>query len=371
MSTGTAAASNHLSQPEQLQLGREVLRIEADAVLSLVKRLGPEFCEAVELLCGCSGSVVVTGMGKAGLIGRKIAATLASTGTNSHFLHPAEALHGDLGRVQEQDVILALSASGETDELLRILPSFKSGGNRLVSITGDANNTLARHSHVVLTLGPINEACSLGLAPSTSTTAMLATGDALALVVSRQRQFRPEDFARVHPGGTLGRKLARVEELMRPLSACRVAGQSQTVRDVLVTASKPGRRTGAIMLVDDHGKLTGVFTDSDLARLLECKQDSSLDLPIGDVMTRSPKAVAAGSRLADAVSILAQCKISELPVVDQYHRPLGMIDITDLMGLVPSTGQSDIAPDSREDSSSGSGSGCTVPFAIPLERRPA
>ena len=365
MSTGTAAASSHLTHFEQLRFGREVLQIEADALLCLVKRLDSKFCDAVELLYGCPGSVIVTGMGKAGLIGRKIAATLASTGTNSHFLHPAEALHGDLGRIQPHDLILALSVSGETDEVVRVLPSFKARGNPLVSITGNANSTLARHSRVVLTLGPIREACSLGLAPSTSTTAMLALGDALALVVSRQRQFRPEDFARFHPGGTLGRRLAKVEELMRPLSVCRVAAQSQTLRGVLVSVSKPGRRTGAIMLVDDAGSLTGIFTDSDLARLLEREPDSSLDLTIGDVMTRFPKKVSVGAPLAEAVAILAQCKISELPVVDQLDRPGGMIVITDLMDLVPGRQSAQVTVG---DSSSGSSSAGTVPFPIPLER---
>jgi len=363
MSTDAATPSSHLTHFEQLRFGREVIQVEAEALASLAKRLDRMFCDAVELLFACSGCVIVTGMGKAGLIGQKIAATLASTGTNSHFLHPAEALHGDLGRVQKNDVVLALSASGETDEMVRMLPSLRAWEIPLVSITGHPNSTLAQHSRIVLTLGPLREACSLGLAPSTSTTAMLAMGDALALVLSRKRQFRQEDFARVHPGGTLGRKLAKVEELMRPLSVCRVAAQSQTVRGVLVSVSKPGRRTGAIMLIDDTGSLTGIFTDSDLARLLEREQEASLELAIGDVMTSSPKTIAVGARLEEAVAVLAQCKISELPVVDARNRPLGMVDITDLVGLVPSTGQFTCASTARYDSSAS-----TVPFQAPTQR---
>lgn len=326
-----------LSSAEQLELAREVLCGEADALRALSERLGASFLAAVELCHGCRGHLVVTGMGKAGLIGQKIAATLSSTGTRSHFLHPAEAFHGDLGTIHPDDVILALSFSGRTEEVVRLLAPLRSLGNPLIAITGDPLSPLGRAASVLLDLGPIEEACPLGLAPSTSTTAMLALGDALALVASRRRRFGAEDFARFHPGGSLGRQLSPVETLMRPLDHCRVASAGRTVREVLVSSSRPGRRSGAIMLVDEAGRLCGLFTDSDLARLFESPVDPALDRPIAEVMTRSPVQVEAGTRLRDAVRLLARRQISELPVVDGAGRPIGLLDITDVVGsAVPS-----------------------------------
>lgn len=324
-----------LSRFEQLRLARDVLRAEGDALLSLASRLPEEFCDAVELLFACKGSVIVTGMGKAGLIGQKLAATLASTGTNSLFLHPGEAVHGDLGRVQQRDVVLALSFSGETEELVRLLPTLRQWQIPIVALTGNSRSSLANCATITLMLGPLSEACPLGLAPTTSTTAMLALGDALAMVVSRLRQFGPDDFARFHPGGNLGRKLARVDEVMRRLADCRIASHTQPVRDVLVTASKPGRRTGAIMLVNELGELTGVFTDSDLARLLESRNEAALDQPIHAVMTQAPTTVTTGSMMTLAVDLLVQKRISELPVVDDQGKPAGLIDITDVVAWLP------------------------------------
>jgi arabinose-5-phosphate isomerase len=274
-------------------------------------------------------------MGKAGLVGQKVAATLASTGTKAHFLHPGEAIHGDLGRIHRDDIVLVLSFSGATEEIVRLLPALTELPVPIVAITGRPQSELAQAASVVLDLGPLREACSLGLAPSTSTTAMLALGDALALVLSRMRAFGPEDFARFHPGGSLGRKLAKVDEIMRPLEECRVAIQTLSVREVFAAASRPGRRSGAIMLVDEEGLLTGLFTDSDLARLLERRQDTSLDLPIRDVMTRQPMTVTAGTLMREAVEILGARKFSELPVVDGHGKPLGLIDITDVVSLEP------------------------------------
>lgn len=331
-----AASKPHLlSRFEQLRTARDIIRAEGDALLALASRLPETFCDAVELLRQSSGSVIVTGMGKAGLIGQKITATLASTGTNSQFLHPGEAIHGDLGRVRSRDVILALSFSGETEEIVRLLPSFRQWQVPVVAITGSDGNSLARCATVTIPLGPLQEACPLGLAPTTSTTAMLALGDALALVLSRLHQFDATDFARFHPGGNLGRKLARVDEVMRPLAECRIAQHTQPVREVLVTASKPGRRTGAIMLVDVAGALSGVFTDSDLARLLETRHEAALDQPIHLVMTHAPTTVSTGSLMTVAVDLLVQRKISELPVVDDHGRPVGMIDITDVVAWLP------------------------------------
>lgn len=363
MSTEALGSHQPLSRFEQLRFGREVLRQEGDALLGLAAGLHDEFCEATELLCQCAAGVIVTGMGKAGLVGQKITATLASTGTNAHFLHPAEAIHGDLGRVHAENLVLALSFSGETEEITRLLPSIETMGANIIAITGNAESSLAKAATVVLDIGRLREACSLGLAPSTSTTAMMALGDALALVVSRMRGFAPSDFARFHPGGSLGRKLAKVEEVMRPLAECRVALETHSVREVFVCASRPGRRTGAIMLVDVHGSLTGIFTDSDLARLLEHKQDDALDTSIGDLMTRSPATVNQGSLMQTAIDMLAERKISELPVVDDNGKPIGLIDITDV--LTPESSAKPLGP--PDDPSNLTDAG--FPKTLPLSNR--
>lgn len=324
-----------LSPFEQLRYGREIIQLESRTLDGVARRLNAEFCRAVECLYGCRGSVIVSGMGKAGLVGQKIMATLASTGTRSHCLHPAEAVHGDLGRVHPDDVLLILSQSGETEEVVRLLPSLAELGTPIVAITARAESTLGRAATVTIELGPLQEACPLGLAPSTSTTAMLAVGDALALVVSQMREFSREDFARCHPAGSLGRKLTKTQHAMRPLEQCRVASEDESVREVFVQASRPGRRTGAIMLVDADGRLSGLFTDSDLARLFERRGDAALDRPIREVMTRRPCQAPLGAMLADAIAIMAERKISELPVVDGAGRPQGMLDITDVVAILP------------------------------------
>jgi len=335
MSMEAAVVPDPRSPLEQLRYARQIIQTESHCLERLARRLDGEFCRAADTIFHCRGNVIVSGMGKAGLVGRKIMATLASTGTPSHCLHPAEAVHGDLGRVHADDVVLILSQSGETDEVVRLLPSLCELGVPILAITGRPESTLGRAATVTIDLGPLEEAGTLGLAPSTSTTAMLAVGDALALVVSRMRNFGPEDFARFHPGGSLGRKLSKVEDHMRPLAQCRVAREEQTVRDVLVGVSMPGRRTGATMLVDRDGRLSGIFTDSDLARLFERRRESELDAPIREVMTCRPLSVRVGSLMTDAVAMMARRKISELPVVDLQQRPLGLIDVTDVMGLFP------------------------------------
>lgn len=324
-----------LAPLQQLQYARQIIEIEAQALAKLAGRLDARLCEALQFLHACSGNVIVTGMGKAGLVGRKISATLASTGTRSIFLHPADAVHGDLGRVHPDDAVLVLSQSGETEEVLRLLPSLARLKVPIIAITARESSSLGCAAAVTLELGPLREACPLGLAPSTSTTAMLALGDALALVLCRLRDFNHADFARVHPAGTIGRWLARVEEAMRPLAECRVAHELQSVRAVFAGLSRPGRRSGAIMLTADDGTLSGIFTDSDLARLFEARRDADFDRPIRDVMTRSPSTVTHGSMLADAVAIMAERKISELPVVDARTLPVGLLDITDLVGMIP------------------------------------
>lgn len=329
-----------MTQQEQLRSARDVLRHEAIALWRASLRLGDEFNEAIELLSHCQGAVIVTGMGKAGLIGQKITATLASTGTTSHFLHPAEAFHGDLGRVKPGDVVLVLSQSGETGEVVQLLPSLAEMETPIIAITARNTSTLGQAAEVVLPLGEMHEACSMGLAPSTSTTAMLAMGDALAIVLSASKGFQAEDFAKYHPGGSLGRKLARVNDMMRPLSECRVASQTETVRNVIVGCGKPGRRTGAVMLTDESGKLTGLFTDSDLAKLFEHHSESALDCPISEVMIQAPTTIHAGARMSEAVNLLANRKFSELPVVDDAGCPLGLVDVTDVVSMKQSSADS-------------------------------
>ncbi|REK11871.1 MAG: KpsF/GutQ family sugar-phosphate isomerase [Planctomycetota bacterium] len=351
---------------EQLRYAREIISLESRALENVARRLDGQFCRAVEACYTCGGSVITSGMGKAGVIAQKIAATLASTGTRSHFLHPAEAVHGDLGRIRADDVLLVFSQSGETEEVVRLLPSLAEFGVRLIAVTARRTSTLGRAAHAAIELGPLQEACELGLAPSTSTTAMLALGDALALVTSRLREFGREDFARFHPAGALGRKLSKVDEFMRPLAECRVAPQSETVRQVFVEHGRAGRRTGAIMLVDKAGKLAGLFTDSDLARLLESKRDAAIDRPIRDVMTVGPSTAPHGSMMLDAVAIMAERKISELPVVDRRGRPLGMLDVTDVVALFPEASASGLA------SLGGGGDRAVVPFpAAKTKRRKA
>jgi arabinose-5-phosphate isomerase len=335
MGSNHATVAAAIGRFEQLRYAQQILRHYAEALHGLAGRLAAPFAEAVDLLFACRGSVVVCGIGKAGLIGQKVSATLASTGTPSQFLHPAEAFHGDLGRLQPHDVLLVFSHSGETEEIVRLLPLLGRWQLPIIAVTGHAESTLAAAARVVLHLGELREACWLGLAPSTSTMVMLAVGDALALVVSRMRGFEPEDFARFHPGGRLGLKLSRVDDHMRPLERCRIAPQWHTVRQVLIEQSKPGRRSGAIMLVDADGKLTGIFTDSDLARLFEKRRESALDRPIEEVMTRNPCTAASGARMVEAIQRLGGRRLSELPVVDAQGRPLGMIDITDIVALFP------------------------------------
>ncbi len=318
---------------QPVQLAREIIEAEAVALQQLAGRIDDKFAQVVTSIVRCRGNVIVSGVGKAGLVGQKISATFASTGTRSHFLHPTEAVHGDLGRVDKNDVLLVLSFSGETDEILRLVNTAEPIGATLISITGRPLSTLARQSALVLDLGPIREACPLGLAPSASTAAMLALGDALAFVASRMKQFSKEDFARFHPGGSLGRKLSKVDDVLRPLKDCRVAREILTVREVYVARGKPGRRSGAIMLVDEAGKLTGIFTDSDLARLLEGRRDADIDGPISAVMTRNPASVSLGTSLGNACDLLAAKKISELPVIDEQGCPVGLIDITDVVGI--------------------------------------
>jgi arabinose-5-phosphate isomerase len=335
MATITEWPPASATQADGLAFAREVLRIEAEALERVRDRLGESITRAADLIFRSSGSVIVTGMGKAGLVGQKLAATLASTGTRAFHLHPADALHGDLGRVRADDVVLALSHRGETEEVLRLIPLIRRLGAGLVAITERAGSSLGRAADLCVAMGPVEEACPLGLAPSASTTALMAVGDALALLVSKMRDFTAEDFAQFHPAGSLGRRLTRVEEVMRTERQLRRAHVDEPVRSVFVRLAGPRRRSGAVLIVDEAGILLGIFTDSDLARLFERRREDELDGPIGEVMTAEPYRIKVGATLADAVEVMKAHKISELPVVDRGGRLVGLVDVTDVIGLLP------------------------------------
>ncbi|WP_164104117.1 KpsF/GutQ family sugar-phosphate isomerase [Candidatus Laterigemmans baculatus] len=328
-----AASTPPLTPLERLRLARDVMRSEAAAIEQIIDAVGPQIVVAAERIVECSGSIVVTGIGKAGLVAQKIVATLASTGSTAHFLHPSEAIHGDLGRVTSRDLVWVFSHSGQSEEVVRLLPALRRQSAGILATTADAENPLGKWADWRIEIGHVEEACPLGLAPTTSTTLMLSTGDAVALLASRIRGFTAHDFARFHPGGSLGRKLSKVDRWMRPRPQCRVASAAASVREVFSTTTCPARRSGAVMLVDDEGRLAGLFTDSDLVRLLELRRDEALDGPIAAVMTRDVQTVLSGSLLGDAISILAGRRISELPVLDAGGRPIGLLDITDVVSM--------------------------------------
>ncbi len=317
--------------------GRAIIQHGMAALAAVADGLDDEFAIAVDRIVSLRGCLVVCGIGKAGLIGRKLAATFSSTGTRAHFLHPSEALHGDLGCIGSTDLVLMLSNSGATAEVVDLLPFVTRRAAGLIAITSSANSPLARAADVSLVLPPMREACQHNLAPTTSTVAMLALGDALAMVVSETKGFDVSDFAELHPGGSLGRKLALVDDIMRPIVDCRLCPENLTIRQMFVAGSKPGRRTGAIMITDSAQRLKGIFTDSDLARMLEQRRDAELDSLVGASMTTCFSAIQSGARLSDAIQIMRQRKISELPVINESDEPVGMIDITDILGLEPGT----------------------------------
>jgi arabinose-5-phosphate isomerase len=322
---------------ERLRALREIVAAEGDAILSAAARLSPDAVTAAEMTAQCNGCVVVTGVGKAGLVGQKLVATLASTGSPAHFLHPSEAVHGDLGRVRDCDLVWAISNSGRSEEVVRIAPHLRQNSCGLISITATEDNPLAAASDCVVSIGKHDEACPNGLAPTSSTAVMMAVGDGIAMLASMLRSFTPQDFARFHPGGSLGRKLAKVDQIMRTVDVCRIASTKDSIRDAMVSSSKSGRRTGAVMLVNQDGVLAGIFTDSDLARLLEQRDDKALDEPIGNRMSVQPTTTTSDTLLQDAIAIMSRRRISELPIVDSQGRPLGLIDITDLVAQTDAT----------------------------------
>src|SRR6478752_6386581 len=311
-------------------LARKVLQTEAAAILALVDRVDERFDMAVGLLRKCRGRVILTGMGKSGIICRKIAATLTSTGTPAFFLHPAEAIHGDLGVVQADDVVVALSYSGETDELLRLLETIRRLGAKLIAITGGPKSTLAQAADVALDCSVTEEACPMNLVPTASTTAALAIGDALAMTLLVEKGFRQEDFANLHPGGKLGKRLMRVESLMHAGRQCPIVRADTRMRDVIYEMSKKG--LGMTCVVDGDDALLGIVTDGDLRRHMD-RAPQILELSAGDVMTRNPIAIPPDTLAVEALNILEQRKITSIVVVDgERRRVAGVVHLHDLWG---------------------------------------
>lgn len=317
----------------RIERGRDIVEREAAAVRQVAERIGPTFLRALDMILALRGRVVTAGMGKAGFIAQKVSATLASTGTPSIYLHPAEAIHGDLGRVDPGDLLLAFSKSGETQELLVMVPHVKAASVPVIGITQDANSTLGRHCDLVLELGRIDEAGPYGLAPSASTTAMLALGDALALVVQEGRHFGPDEFARFHPGGDLGRRLMRVGELMRTGDRNPQVPSGATLLGAIEVMTRTPGRPGATSVVDAGGRLIGFFTDGDLRRQIERGLQDPRAVRIDDVMTREPRRIRAETFALEALALLHQFAVDQLPVVDDAGCLLGLLDVQDLLDL--------------------------------------
>lgn len=312
-----------------LAQAKEVLEIEATGINSLIDQLDDNFNRAVNMILGCPGRLIITGIGKSGIIGQKIAATLNSTGTSSFFLHPVEAMHGDLGLVDEQDVVLAISYSGETGELNLLLPSLKKRGVQVIAMTGNVNSSLARFGDAVLNVRVPKEACPLGLAPTASTTAALAMGDALAVVLLNCKQFKASDFRRNHPGGSLGERLKiKVSEVMITGADIPMIGVSAPMVEAVEVMNK--RNLGAV-LVMAGGDLAGIITDGDIRRLVS-KGRSVAEMAVTDIMTGDPKTIAADLLAADALSIMQRHEITILPVHDQEGRLAGILHLQDLLG---------------------------------------
>jgi len=317
-----------------LDYARQVIESEGRAIHSMTAVVDDAFAQAVETVFSCKGSCIVSGIGKAGIIGLKISATLASTGTPSHFLHPAEAVHGDLGRLRGEDIVLVLSYGGETDEIIRLINLVKQRQITLIAITGGTDSTLSQYSDIVLSMGPLTEACPLGVAPSVSTTCMLALGDALALTVMKARQFGVEDYVRFHPGGSLGAKLMTVEQSMmfRPGEKLPIAVTTDTI-ECMLKRTAAVKRHGAVMLVDAQGKLAGIVTDADLRRLIAEQGARAFDRPAGEVMTAHCKRIRVDALASEATALFHKYRIDELPVVDADDHPVGLIDVQDILTI--------------------------------------
>ena len=312
-----------------LRYAQTVLEMEGKAILSLIPRVDEHFARAVQMVLECPGQVVVTGMGKSGFVAQKISATLASTGTRSVYIHPAEAVHGDLGRITEQDVVILLSRSGNTEEIIRLIDPIKQIGAKMIAMTCNLNSLLAQHADELLYLGNVQEACPLKLAPSTSTTAMLAMGDALALTVLKHKNFSKEQFALYHPAGSLGRRLMKVYQVMRTGEECPIISEDATIQEAILLITKA--KAGAAICVDAEGRLSGIFTDGDLRRYVNRKKKVAIERDLlKEHMTRNPKKIHREALVSEALKILKEFKIGELPVVDEENRPIGVVNLKDL-----------------------------------------
>jgi arabinose-5-phosphate isomerase len=309
---------------------KEVLSIEANSILDLIDRIDRRFQDAVDILYKCKGRVVVTGVGKPGIIGRKFSATLASTGTPSLWMHPVEAVHGDMGMVVKNDVVVAISNSGETEELVRLIPLIKKAGAKLIALAGNSNSTLAKRSDIYLDVSVRKEACTLGLIPTSSTTAALAMCDALAVSLLEKKGFDLKDYAFYHPGGMIGKKLLQVKELMRGGKLHAIVKESTIIKDVLVAITEA--KAGSATVVDKEGRVIGIFTDGDLRRHLE-KDPMITKKSVSYVMTKNPIVVHMDTLAFEALRIIKDKKIDELVVVDGLGKPVGLIDEKDLLGI--------------------------------------
>jgi len=307
---------------------RLVLRIESEAISALIPRVGEEFSRAVDLILSCNGRIIITGIGKSGIVAKKIAATLTSTGTTAYYLHPVEALHGDLGMVQRGDVVICISKSGNTDEISRLFPVFKNLGVRIISMTGNLRSALAQRSDVVLDVGVVEEACPLDLAPTASTTATLAMGDALAVALLQKRNFGSEDFALLHPGGSLGKSLLKIDELMFTGDEIPRVRLTTPLREVILEMTR--KRFGCTCVVDEAERLLGIITDGDLRRAMQTHSNLS-NLSVKEIMNPQPKILPLGSRAVQALEVMGQYNITQVIIVDHENRPAGIIHLHNLM----------------------------------------
>lgn len=310
-----------------IELAQRTLQVEAEALNVMAENLGEEFLSAVDAVLACSGKLIITGMGKSGLVGRKIAATLASTGTPSFYLHPGEAFHGDLGMISKEDVILALSYSGETDEVLKIVPFIHSNGNVLISMTGNKESTLAKNSSIHLDVCVKEEACILRLAPTTSTTAQIAMGDALAVALMKAREFTAMDFARFHPGGSLGRRLLMTVGNVMRKSDLPVVAADCSATEMIHKMSRGG--LGLIIIMDGE-KIEGIVTDGDVRRAMESRQAEFFNIRAIDIATRTPKSINQSAKLVEAEKLMTSYKVNSLLVTDDNEALVGVIQIYDI-----------------------------------------
>ncbi|CAB1063334.1 D-arabinose-5-phosphate isomerase (EC [Olavius sp. associated proteobacterium Delta 1] len=313
-----------------IQKAIEVLKIEADGIINLIDRIDDNFSKMVGLICNSGGRIIISGIGKSGIIGRKIVATLNSTGTRSIFLHPVEAMHGDLGQVTPDDIFIALSKSGETDELNILLASIRRIGCKIIAFTGDKKSNLANHSDIVIDVAVDCEACPLGLAPTASTTALLAMGDALAVVLLEKKQFKSSDFKLYHPGGTLGQRLtARIKDLMISNKSLPCVSEGTPMAEAVMAVDRGG--LGAILVVNHHNKLSGIITDGDIRRMVVSER-AIADLAVEDVMTKNPRTQEENAPTYDALNIMEQHQITVLPIVNSDGEVKGILHLHDILG---------------------------------------